>query len=117
MGERQELTRESKEHNQLRSQDCILVENFFGRWKGLFGVCKGRYQGNLKDLSQIAPTTVVMQNWCIQRRRLRRRDDGMEEESGENSDESVAVAIELDTTRSSDDDEKNLQNENRYHRT
>jgi hypothetical protein len=43
----QHLGEQQKQHNKDLSLDRILVENFFGRWKNLFGICHGTYHGNL----------------------------------------------------------------------
>jgi hypothetical protein len=101
-GKRQDLTEEEKEKNRVLSHDRILVENFPGRWKSLFGICQGRYRGSLKNLRQIIRLTVIMTNWDIQRHPLRRRDD-RSEESSEDGEEIVASAIALDTSSSSDE--------------
>jgi hypothetical protein len=45
-----------------------------------------------------------MTNWPVQRDPFRKRDDMTDEESGQSGDESVAVAIELDTSSSSEND-------------
>jgi hypothetical protein len=40
---RGELTSDQKRDNRILSRDRIVVENFFGRWKTLFGICQEVY--------------------------------------------------------------------------
>jgi hypothetical protein len=76
-----DLTNNQKEENRILSRDRILVENFFGRWKSLFGACQGRYRWSLKQLGRIIRLTILMTSWYIQRHLLRRRDEERVDES------------------------------------
>jgi hypothetical protein len=82
-----ELGEAQKEHNRKLSCHRILVENFFGRWKNIFGICDGVYRGSLKKLSAIVKFTIALINWHVERHPLRRVDahsgDGSEEEPQE----------------------------------
>jgi hypothetical protein len=68
----QHLATEQKQHNADLSADWILIENFFGRWKSLFGIVHGTYRGDLKYLRQIIRSTVSMTNWYIAKHPLDR---------------------------------------------
>jgi hypothetical protein len=43
----------------------ILIKNFFGRWKSLFGIVHGTYRGGLRYLRRIIRSTVLMTNSYI----------------------------------------------------
>jgi hypothetical protein len=101
-GRGQDLTEEQKEENRKLSHDRILVENFFGRWKSLFGICQGRYRGDLKNLSQIIRSTIIMTNWYILRHPLRQPDGPEHEEPSDDQDEPAGRAVLLDTDSSDD---------------
>jgi transposase len=76
-----------KEHNRKLSRDRILVENFFSRWKNIFGICYGVDRGSLKKLSAIIKVTIALTNWHVERHPLRpaggHPGDGSEEEPQE----------------------------------
>jgi hypothetical protein len=78
-----------------------LVENFFGRWKSLFGVCQGRYRGSLKQLGRIIRLTIMMTSWYIQRHPLRRRDEERVDESSVEDEVRASPVIDLDAPSSS----------------
>jgi hypothetical protein len=90
------LSDQQKSDHRTLSRDRILVENFFGRWKSLFGICGGKYRGDLKLLSQIIRSTIAMTNWYVGKHPLRRSHD--EERIAETSSESgeIGEARELD---------------------
>jgi hypothetical protein len=90
----QQLDEQQEQHNRTLSADRILAENFFGRWKSLFGICHGTYRGSLVHLSRIIRSTVLMTNWYVARHPLRRVDEDGAGESDE--DVGVAPAILLD---------------------
>jgi hypothetical protein len=54
---------------------------------------QGRYRGNLRNLSRIIRTTVILTNWQIERHPLRGPDDGTAVEPQEDSDEPVLRII------------------------
>jgi hypothetical protein len=58
----QELTAQQKKENRILPQDRILIENFFGRCKSLFGMCSWRYKGCVKQLSRIIRSTLIITN-------------------------------------------------------
>jgi hypothetical protein len=66
-----ELTEQQKTENRILSRDRILVENFFGPWKTLFGVCHETYRGDIKQLSKIVRVTIAIMNWYIRHHPLR----------------------------------------------
>jgi hypothetical protein len=96
-----QLTADQKRENQILSRDRILIENFFGRWKTLFGVCHELYRGGLKSLSKIVRATIAMTNWYIRRRPLRRPNEELVEEP---DSEHGGPARELDQQSSSNDE-------------
>jgi transposase len=79
-----QLTEHQKEVNRRLFRDRILVENFFGRWKALFGICHKVYRTNLKELGKVIQLTLALTNWYIHQHPLRRVD---EEKVDESSDE------------------------------
>jgi hypothetical protein len=87
--------------NNQKKENRILVENFFSRWKSLFGVCHGRYRGGRKQLGQIIRLTIMMTSWYIQRHPLRRRDDETVDESSDEDEVRAAHVIDLDAPSSS----------------
>jgi hypothetical protein len=78
-----QLTERQKEVHRLLSRDRILVENFVGRWKALLGICHGVYRTNLKELGNVIRLTLVLTNWYIRRRPLRRANEEKVDESSE----------------------------------
>jgi hypothetical protein len=96
------LAEAKQKENRVLSRDRILIENFFGRWKTLFGICHEEYRGDLKLLSKIIRVTIAMTNWYIRLHPLRRPDEELLDESdGERGGE----AKELDAASGSDDDD------------
>lgn len=67
-----DITNEEKEFNQKLSRDRIIVENFFGRMKMVFGLMHGVYKGELLLLNDLIPIIVCLTNFHISRRPLRR---------------------------------------------
>jgi transposase len=57
-----QLAAEQKQENRILSPDRILVENFFGRWKMIFGICHEVYRGELRMLGKIVLVTIAMTN-------------------------------------------------------
>jgi hypothetical protein len=96
-----QLTADQKQENQFLSRGEILIENFFGRWKTLFGVCHEAYRGDLKSLSRIIRATIAMTNWYICRHPLRRANEELVEES---DSEHGGPTRELDQRSSSNDE-------------
>jgi hypothetical protein len=47
------------------------VENFFGRWKSLFGIVADEFRGSRGSLRKIVPITIVLTNWYVERHPLR----------------------------------------------
>jgi transposase len=89
-----ELREEQREHNRKLSRARILVENFFARWKTIFGIVHQVYRGNLKKLGAIIRVTVAMTDWHIRRHPLRRA--GGEELTDESDREQPEPAVPLD---------------------
>jgi hypothetical protein len=56
------LSQQEKDFNKLLSRDRFLVENFFGRWKSLFGIVAGRFRGDRNLLAKIVPITIGLTN-------------------------------------------------------
>jgi hypothetical protein len=92
------LTPEQKHENQILSRDRILIENFFGRWKMLFGVCHEVYRGDLKLLSKVVRVTIAITNWYLRLHPLRQGDAERIDES-----DGAGPARELDSSSSSSD--------------
>jgi hypothetical protein len=59
------------------------VENFFGRWKSLFGICHGAERGELKQLGRVSRLTIALTNWYLRHHPLRRPDEEKTDESSE----------------------------------
>ena len=59
------LTREQKEFNRLLSQDRSVVERFFGRMKGYWGILKKPYRGERASLDVLAQICVGLTNLKI----------------------------------------------------
>jgi hypothetical protein len=96
-----QLTAEQKQENRILSRDCLLAENFFGRWKMKFGICYEVYRGELRMPSKIIRVTMAMTNCQIRRHPLRRPDGELVEES---DSDHAGEARELDESSSSDDE-------------
>jgi hypothetical protein len=47
------------------------VQNFFGRWKTLFGICQEVYRREIKLLGTIVRITITITNWYTCHRLLR----------------------------------------------
>jgi hypothetical protein len=99
-----DLLEVQKEENRILSCDRIIVENFFGRWKSLFGICQGKYHMSLSHRSRIIQITILMTNWYIGRHPLRRPDEERVDELSEENELHPTCAFELDKESSSDDD-------------
>jgi hypothetical protein len=91
------MTEQQKAENRILSRGTIIVENFFGRWKTLFGGCHETYRGDIKQLSKIVRVTTAITHWCIRHHPLRRPNEEMIDES---KDERRGPAIELDEASS-----------------
>jgi hypothetical protein len=76
-----QLTAHQNRENQILSRDRILIENFVGRRKKLFGAGHEAYRGDLRSLSKIIRATIAMTNWYIRRHPLRRPKEERVEES------------------------------------
>jgi hypothetical protein len=86
------LDEAKRDHNRLLSRDRILVENFFGRWKALFGVVAEEFRGSRGSLRKIVPITIGLTNWHIERHPLRVVE---EERLTESDEEGCARPVEF----------------------
>jgi hypothetical protein len=89
----QHLAAEQEQPNADLSANRILIENFFGRWKSLFGIVHGTYRGDLKYLRQIIPSTVSMTNWYIAKHPLCRVAQAVLEAAGGENDQGPATPL------------------------
>jgi hypothetical protein len=99
-----DLSEIQKDKNRVLSRNRILLENFFGRWKSLFGICQGKYWGRLGHLGRITKITIIITNWYIVRHPLLHPDKEKLDESSEEDDLRSTPVLELDRESSSDDD-------------
>jgi hypothetical protein len=99
-----DLLEVQKEENRVVSRDLIIVGNFFGRRKSLFGIRQGKYRGSFSHLSRIIRITIPMTNWYIGRHPLRRPDEERVDQSREENELHPTRVFELDKDSSSDDD-------------
>jgi hypothetical protein len=65
------LTDTQAVHNQAVGWDRILIENFFGRWKNLFEICRGVYRGDVTQLGRIVRITICLTNFYVMSHHLR----------------------------------------------
>jgi hypothetical protein len=86
------LTPRQKFYNKRRSSDRVIVENFFGRWKTLFGVIGDEFRGSRKSLCKIVPITIGLTNWYIERHPLRAAQQA---EATDSEDEENEIPIEF----------------------
>jgi hypothetical protein len=77
------LEEAKRDFNRVLSRDRILIENFFGRWKSLFGVVAEEFRGSRGSLRKIVPITIGLTDWHIALHPLR----AVEEEKTTESDE------------------------------
>jgi hypothetical protein len=90
------LTEAQIDENRRIASDRILVENFFGRWKSLFGIWGVRYRGDLGLLSRIVRVTVALTSWYIGRHPLRAQVGGQMQVLSDDEGEPVLPAFPLD---------------------
>jgi hypothetical protein len=76
------------------SADRILIKNFFGRWKSLFGIVYDTYRGDLKHLRRIIRSTVSTTNTYIAKNPLRRVVQAVPEAFEAEDDYSPAIPLE-----------------------
>jgi hypothetical protein len=106
-----ELTEEQKEHNRLLAVDRVIIENYFGRWKTLFGIVHELlYRGSIRDLSPIVQLTIAMTNYYVLQHPLRREPSAVESEFEYPYDDAETgdVVFLDDLSDHSDDEEENL---------
>ena len=70
----EDLSAEDEEFNRILSSDRIIVENYFGRMKIVFGVMHYKFRCTITMLSDLIPMIVALTNYHIQNHPLRRRD-------------------------------------------
>jgi hypothetical protein len=92
-----QLSEREQEENRILNRTRILVENFFARWKTLFGIVHGQYRGNLESLGPIIRVTIALTNWHIAKHPLRRRIDTVDQSSDEGEEVRSHDAVQLDT--------------------
>jgi len=80
-----DLTNDEKKHNSELSQDRIIVENFFGRMKSLFGITYQEFRGEFNFLNDIIPIVISLTNYHIHRHPLRKANSIQEDESDSDS--------------------------------
>ena len=68
------LTLEQQQQNQRISHDCIIVENFFGRMKNLWGAMQDTYKFGREDYGTYATWAVALTNFHIRAIPLRAED-------------------------------------------
>jgi hypothetical protein len=61
----QELSPEQVEFNRILGRNRMLIENFVGRWNGLFRIIHGEFGGSRVLLTFIIPITIVLVNYHI----------------------------------------------------
>jgi len=81
----QELQQEEKIQNARLSTDRIIVENFFGRMKSLFGITYSEFRGEFNLLNEIVPIIICLTNYHIHRHPLRKTVINNEELSNSDS--------------------------------
>ena len=59
------------EDNNKLSDYRIIIENFFGRKKGLWGITAAKYRGTMADCEKITPVTVWLTEEHVARHPLR----------------------------------------------
>jgi hypothetical protein len=91
-----------KQHNRALSTDRILIANFLGRWKNLFGICEGKYGESLQRLSRIIRSTILMTNLYVARYPLRQSD------GDQNDERDARRVVRLDASDSSEREETPL---------
>ena len=70
----EDLSAEDEEFNRILSSDRIIIENYFGRMKIVFGVMHYKFRCTITMLSDLIPMIVALTNYHIQNHPLRRRD-------------------------------------------
>ena len=65
------LTNEQKNFNGRLSSDRIIVENYFGRMKLLFGCIHVKFRSNLNLLDDLIPLLIAFTNYNIKKHPLR----------------------------------------------
>jgi hypothetical protein len=88
-----ELTEEQKEHNRTLSRNRIIVENFFGRWKELFGIVHVVFRAESDFLKMVIPVTIALTNFHVRKHPLSRSADAPD--SSDASDEEGDQMINL----------------------
>ena len=77
-----ELSQEENNINNRIESDRIIVENFFGRAKGLFGIIATRFRGDKKNhLKHIIPICMSLTNYHISIHPLRQEEEQREIEN------------------------------------
>jgi len=66
-----QLNENEKEHNRKLGHDRVIVENFFGRMKSLFGITFNEYRGDIELLKEIIPIVICLTNYHIKEHPLR----------------------------------------------
>jgi hypothetical protein len=95
-----DLTNDQKAENGVLSRNRTIVEDFFARWKCLFGIPGSKYRGELVRLDPIVRATIAMTNWYIRRHPLRRREEQAEDSSDWDGGEVVGRARGLEESGS-----------------
>jgi len=67
-----ELTDDENRFNHHLSSDRMIVENYFGRLKVLFGVIKETFRCEIRLLESLIPMLVALTNYYLQKHPLRR---------------------------------------------
>ena len=67
-----DLTEEESEHNRRIAHRRIVIENYYARLKGYWGVLSGRYRGDLSDYNTVVRLCVALTNILVMRYPLRR---------------------------------------------
>jgi hypothetical protein len=93
------LTSSEKKTNRSISRIRVFVENYFGRWKALFGIIAFAYRGELRFLEDIVAVTLGITNWYIERHPLRRLSDSDEPEAKDDAHEAEEATEEDVETR------------------
>ena len=69
-----EMSDEHKEFNRLLSSDRMIVENYFGRMKVIFGSVHAKFRCKIQFLKNLVPILISVTNYHIQLHPLRRED-------------------------------------------